>query len=83
MLEVLDCLWVIVAELFKLPLVFDLVGEVINHLLICDIKDLGSYFRKAVIILLEGFIWFLLACSKLVPSTWVDEAPQKNSKNLR
>ena len=77
LLEVLSDLWVIVVELFKLPLVFDPIGEVIYHLLICDIKDLGSYFRKAVIILLEGFIWFLFASSKLIPGTWVGEDTTK------
>ena len=50
----------------------------IYHLPVFDIKDLGSYFSKAVIILLEGFIWFLFASSKLVLSTWVGEDATKN-----
>ena len=73
MLKFLDSLWIIIAELFKLPLVFDPIGEVIYHLPICDIKDLGPYFSKVMIILLEGFIWFLFASSKLVLGTWVGE----------
>ena len=73
MLKFLGGFWIIVVEFFKLPLVFDPVGEVIYHLPVCDIEDLGSYFSKAVIILLEGFIRFLFASSKLIPSTWVGE----------
>ena len=70
-------LWIIVVEFFKLPLVFDPIGEVIYHLPVCDIEDLGSYFSKAVIILLEGFIWFMFASSKLILSTWVGEDTAK------
>ena len=77
MLEFLGSLWIIIVEFFKLPLVLDPVGEVIYHLPVYDIEDLGSYFSKAVIILLEGFIWFLFASSKLVPSTWVGEDATK------
>ena len=55
-LEFFGGLWIIIAKLFKLPLVFDPIGEVTYHLSFYDIKDLGSYFSKAVIILLEGFI---------------------------
>ena len=66
-------LWIIVTEFSKLPLVLDPIGKVIYHLPVCDIEDLGSYFSKALIILLEGFIRFLFASSKLVPSTWVGE----------
>ena len=55
-LKFLDGLWIIIVELFKLPLVFDPIGEVIYHLTVYDIEDLGSYFSKPVIILLEGFI---------------------------
>ena len=77
MLKFLDGLWIIVVEFFKLPLVFDPIGEVIYHLPICDIIDLGSQLSKAAIILLEGFIWFLLASSKLIPSTWLGEDAAK------
>ena len=76
MLEFLSGLWIVVAEFFKLPLVFDPIGKVIYHLPVCDIEDLGSYFSKALIILLEGFIRFLFASSKLVPSTWWVRTPQ-------
>ena len=56
MLEFLSGLWIVIVEFFKLPLLFDLIGEVIYHLPIYDIEDLGLYFSKVVIILLEGFI---------------------------
>ena len=77
MLEFFGVLWIIIVELFKLSLVFDPIDEVIYHLLVCDIKDLGSYFSKVVIILLEVFIWFLFASSKLVLGTWVGEDATK------
>ena len=77
MLEFFGGLWIIIVELFKLPLVFDPIGEVTYHLSFYDIKDLGSYFSKAVIILLEGFVWFLFASSKLILGTWVGEDAAK------
>jgi hypothetical protein len=40
-LEFLDGFWV-VTEFLKPPLVFDPIGEVIYHLPVCDIIDLGS-----------------------------------------
>ena len=76
-LKFLDGLWIIIVEFFKLPLVFDPIGEVIYYFPIYDIIDLGSQLSKAAIILLKGFIWFLLASSKLVPSTWVGEDATK------
>ena len=77
MLEFFGGLRIIIAELFKLQLVFVPFGKAIYHLPVCDIKDLGPYFSKAVIILLEGFIWFLFASSKLVSSTRVGEDAAK------
>jgi hypothetical protein len=41
-LEFLSGFWVVITEFFKLPLVFDPIGEVIYHLPIYDIIDLGS-----------------------------------------
>ena len=41
-LKFLGSLWIIVAEFFKLPLVFDPIGKVVNHLPVCDIIDLCS-----------------------------------------
>jgi hypothetical protein len=40
--EFLSGFRVVITKFFKLPLVFDPVGEVIYHLPICDIIDLGS-----------------------------------------
>jgi hypothetical protein len=40
-LEFLGYFQVVVIEFLKLPLVFDLIGEVIYHLPVCDIIDLG------------------------------------------
>ena len=45
-LEILGSLWVIITEIFKLPLVLDPVGEVLNHLFVCDIIDLGCNSTK-------------------------------------
>ena len=41
-LEVFSDLGGITTEFFKLPLVLDSIGEVLNHLSVCDIIDLGS-----------------------------------------
>jgi hypothetical protein len=41
-LKFLSCFRVVITEFFKLPLVFDLVGEVFYHLPVYDIVDLGS-----------------------------------------
>jgi hypothetical protein len=56
-LEFLGSFWVVVTEFFKLPLVFDSVDEVIYHLPIYDIIDLGSLLGKAAVVLLKGLIW--------------------------
>jgi len=42
MLEFHGGLWIIVTEFSKLPLALDPIGEVIYHLPVCDIIDLGS-----------------------------------------
>jgi hypothetical protein len=42
MLEFLSDFWVVITKFFELPLIFDPIGEVIYHLSVCDIIDLGS-----------------------------------------
>ena len=73
MLKFLSGLWIIIAEFFKLPLVFDPVSEVIYHLPVHDVKNLGSDFCKAVIVLLKGFIRLLFARFEFVRGTWSGE----------
>ena len=55
-LEVFSDLWVIIIEFFKLPLVLDPIGEVLDHLSVCDIIDLGSLLYEAAIVFLEGLV---------------------------
>jgi hypothetical protein len=72
-LEFLCGFQVVITEFFELPLVFDSIGEVVNHLPIRDVENLSSNFCKAVVVLLKGFVRLLFASFELVLSTWSSE----------